>query len=159
MARLERSAAILTAPVPGGSPGLDLNRYRFKSLVSYQTYRQLSAWDFHPLAICALGAHYTSRLRTHFSKHLFGSPLPEVAHGVGHADLRRRSLQGPGDGRSRSTTTFIFMNIVGVAQADIFSTCVFNNIVGVASFFNSLFSLRSRRRSQLSHFLSTTYIF
>ena len=51
------------------------------------------------------------------------------------------------------------MNIVGVAKTDIFSTCVFNNIVGVASFFNSLFSLRSRLRIQLKHSLSYTYIF
>jgi len=41
------------------SQGFDLNRYRIKPLVSYQIYRQLSVWDFHPLVICALGAHYT----------------------------------------------------------------------------------------------------
>ncbi len=51
------------------------------------------------------------------------------------------------------------MNIVGVAKTDIFSTCVFNNIVGVASFFNSLFSLRSRLRIHLNYSLSYTYIF
>ena len=28
-----------------------------KPLVSYQTYRLLSGWDFHPQVICALGAH------------------------------------------------------------------------------------------------------
>ena len=51
------------------------------------------------------------------------------------------------------------MNIVGVAQTDIFSTCVFNNIVGVAFIFNSLFSLRSRLRSELNGFVSYPYIF
>ena len=34
-------------------------RRRPKPLVSYQTYRQLSGWDFHPLAIRAVGAHIT----------------------------------------------------------------------------------------------------
>ena len=32
-------------------------RRRPKPLVSYQTYRQLSGWDFHPLVIRAVGAH------------------------------------------------------------------------------------------------------
>jgi hypothetical protein len=39
-------------------------RRRPKPLVSYQTYRQLSGWDFHPLAIRAVGAHTTFPLST-----------------------------------------------------------------------------------------------
>ena len=39
------------------SQGSDLARYQTKPLVSYQTYRQLSGWDFHPPVICAVGAH------------------------------------------------------------------------------------------------------
>ena len=42
-------------------------RRRPKPLVSYQTYRQLSGWDFHPLAIRAVGAHMTFPFRSRFS--------------------------------------------------------------------------------------------
>gem|GEM_PF-6464395 len=49
-------------PLPGHprwplSQGFGPARRRPKPLVSYQTYRQLSGWDFHPLVIRAVGAH------------------------------------------------------------------------------------------------------
>src|SRR5215472_13017253 len=39
------------------SQGFGSVRCRIKPLVSYQTCRLLSGWDFHPQVICALGAH------------------------------------------------------------------------------------------------------
>ena len=52
-----RPVELLSHPRWPLSQGSDLARYRPKPLVSYQTYRQLSGWDFHPPAICAAGAH------------------------------------------------------------------------------------------------------
>ncbi len=54
-----RPARLLSHPRWLLSQGSDLPRCRAKPLVSYQIYRQLSGWDFHPLAICAVGAHFT----------------------------------------------------------------------------------------------------
>ena len=114
---------------------------------------------------------YTFRLRTYYLTSFFSS-CREMGLRRGSLRPPASSPQGRWSGRPRCITTFIFMNIVayrlkslvfmnivGVAKTDIFSTCVFNNIVGVASFFNSLFSLRSRLRIQLNSSLSYTYIF
>ena len=51
----------LTWPLSQGFSPVPARR-RPKPLVSYQTYRQLSGWDFRPLAIRAVGAHTTFRL-------------------------------------------------------------------------------------------------
>jgi hypothetical protein len=52
-----RPAGLLSHPRQLLSQGSDPACYQAKSLVSYQTYRLLSERDFHPLAICAVGAH------------------------------------------------------------------------------------------------------
>jgi len=52
-----RPARLLSHPRWPLSQGSGLTRYRLKPLLSYQTYRLLSGWDFHPLVICAVGAH------------------------------------------------------------------------------------------------------
>jgi hypothetical protein len=52
-----RPAGLLSHPKWPLSQGSSPARYRAEPLVSYQTYRQLSGWDFHPLVICAIGAH------------------------------------------------------------------------------------------------------
>ncbi len=52
-----RPAELLGHPKWPLSQGSGPARYRTKPLVSYQTYRQLSGWDFHPPVICAVGAH------------------------------------------------------------------------------------------------------
>jgi len=63
------------------SQGSGLTRYRLKPLLSYQTYRLLSGWDFHPLVICAVGAHRRISLwplRVNCAKHLGISLLVEI---------------------------------------------------------------------------------
>jgi len=52
-----RPAGLLSHPKWPWSQGFGPARYRSKPLVSYQTYQQLSGWDFHPPVICAVGAH------------------------------------------------------------------------------------------------------
>ena len=52
-----RPAGSLSHPRWPLSQGSDPARYRSEPLVSYQTYRQRSGWDFHPPVICAVGAH------------------------------------------------------------------------------------------------------
>jgi hypothetical protein len=52
-----RPAGLLSHPRRPLSQGSNPARYQAKSLVSYQTYRLLSGWDFHPPVICAVGAH------------------------------------------------------------------------------------------------------
>ena len=52
-----RPAGLLSHPRRPLSQSSNPARYQAKSLVSYQTYRLLSGWDFHPPVICAVGAH------------------------------------------------------------------------------------------------------
>ncbi|MGA3169271.1 MAG: hypothetical protein ABSF14_24495, partial [Terriglobia bacterium] len=68
------------------SQGFGPARYQTKPLVSYQTYRQLSGWDFHPLAIRAVGAHTTFPLWSSKKR----IPLFKHAGELTHHALSRR---------------------------------------------------------------------
>jgi hypothetical protein len=65
----------LTWPLSQGSSSV---RYRAKPLVSYQTYRLLSGWDFHPLVICAVEAHCLVKIR------ISALQVDVVVHNAGH---------------------------------------------------------------------------
>lgn len=71
-----RPAGLLNRPWRPLSRGFDPASYPAKSLVSYQTYRQLSGWILPPLVKRAIGAHRIIRARLSRAPLTDQKPIP-----------------------------------------------------------------------------------